>query len=365
MNMTQPKITSRNNKLYVNFSLDGKQYRKSLKLEDTKANRSIVKNQIIPQLILKIHSGEFFNNAKVPTVAEYIKVSFELHQGNRCSSTIKAHEQNYDKYIKNEFGHLVLDKITSKQITLWQNNLQVNHKLAKASIIKIRSVLNTMFEDALFNEIVVKNPVTKANKLRETENSKVKRVKLTPFSKMEISTILSSAKGQDQNLIALLFYTGVRAGECIGLKWTDINLKDKIIRIRRQIVQGIEKDVLKTTKSRRTIPIIDALVPYIESQYKITSKENSYVFLTKKTNKHYHGAGKIREQIWLKALNNAEVEYRNLHQTRGTFISTLISNGEDINYVSKIAGHENIKVTLERYSEYISAPVENFGKCFI
>ena len=58
------------------------------------------------------------------------------------------------------------------------------------------------------------------------------------------------------------------------------------------------------------------------------------------------------------------MEYRNLHQTRGTFISTLISNGEDITYVSKIAGHENVKVTLEKYSEYIQSTNKEFGKCF-
>ena len=90
----------------------------------------------------------------------------------------------------------------------------------------------------------------------------------------------------------------------------------------------------------------------------------SFLFLTKKTNKHYHSAGKIREQIWVKTLKKANIEYRNLHQTRGTFISTLISNGEDINYVSKIAGHENVKITLERYSQYIPVQNMNFGSCF-
>lgn len=60
----------------------------------------------------------------------------------------------------------------------------------------------------------------------------------------------------------------------------------------------------------------------------------------------------------------ANVSYRNLHQTRGTFISTLIANGEDITYVSKIAGHENVKVTLEKYSEYIPVKNDKFGECF-
>ena len=47
INMTQPKLYSRGNKLWLNFSLDGKYIRKSLNLEDNKVNKKIA-------LILKI-----------------------------------------------------------------------------------------------------------------------------------------------------------------------------------------------------------------------------------------------------------------------------------------------------------------------
>lgn len=336
-------------------------------LEDTKANRKLVNTQVIPQMILKVHSGEFFKNEtveKIPTVDEYMKVSFELHKGNRCSTTIYGYQRNYDKYIKSKFGNLKLDKVTSNQITFWQNNLQEQEKLSKSSIMRIRTMFHTMFEDAIENEIIEVNPVKKAKRLKETENSKVKRVKLKPFTLKEIQKILITAKDQEKNLLATFFYTSVRAGELIGLKWDSIDFENKTITIQRQVVNGVEKDILKTAKSRRILPIIDVLMPYLKKQYQITGNKNSFVFLTQKTNKHYHSAGKIREQIWIKVLNEAKIDYRNLHQTRGTFISTLISNGEDINYVSKIAGHENVKVTLERYSEYIPSQNLEFGKCF-
>lgn len=158
--------------------------------------------------------------------------------------------------------------------------------------------------------------------------------------------------------------TGLRIGECIGLTWDCIDFENRTITVKKQVVNGLIKDILKTSKSKRIIPIIEPLIPFLESQKMITGNYNSFVFLTKKTNKHYHSAGKIREQIWLPTLKKANVEYRNLHQTRGTFISTLISNGEDITYVSKIAGHENVKITLEKYSQYIPVQNMDFGKCF-
>jgi hypothetical protein len=53
--MTQPKLVSLNEMLYIQFTLDGKRVRKSLYMSDTKRNRHIVINEIIPKLILRVN----------------------------------------------------------------------------------------------------------------------------------------------------------------------------------------------------------------------------------------------------------------------------------------------------------------------
>lgn len=351
--------------LWVNYTVNGKRFRKSLELENTKANYKRAENEILPMLKYKLMNGELnTHNKKIPTVDEYMNFSFELHSGNRSKSTIYGHIKNYDKYLKNDFGHKSLDKVKASEITLWQNKLQKEYKLSKSYILKIRGLLFTMFEDTIENEIIKINPVKKAKGLKQTEDTKVKRLELTPFKPDEINKILSVATNQDKNLVATLFMTGLRIGECLGLSWDCVDFENRTLTVKKQIVNGQIKNILKTSKSKRIIPIIEALIPFLENQKKLTGEKNSFLFLTKKTNKHYHSAGKIREQIWVKTLKKANIEYRNLHQTRGTFISTLISNGEDINYVSKIAGHENVKITLERYSQYIPVQNMNFGSCF-
>jgi hypothetical protein len=62
--MTKPKIYQRGKKLWVFFSVNGKQFRKSLKLDDTKKNRIIAETQIIPKLMIQVHDGEFFKKTK-------------------------------------------------------------------------------------------------------------------------------------------------------------------------------------------------------------------------------------------------------------------------------------------------------------
>ena len=123
-----------------------------------------------------------------------------------------------------------------------------------------------MFEDAIENEILKTNPIKKVKSLKQTEDSKVKRIELTPFKVEEINKILSVATNQDKNLVATLFMTGLRIGECIGLTWDCINFENKNITIKKQIVNGEIKDYLKTSQSKRIIPIIESLVPFLENQ---------------------------------------------------------------------------------------------------
>jgi len=365
--ITQPKIYPRGKKLWVRFSLDNENIRRPLYLDDTKENRKLANLKIIPQILLKVYDGTFFENEsvkKVPTVEEYIEKSLALHKGSRAPRTNTLYKQNYDLHIKKVFGKKRLDKITGNDITHWQNDLRENKRLVKNSILRIRSCLHTLFEDAIAEDIIQANPIRKAMRLRETENPLREITTLQPFNKDEIKALLDALDGSEKNLLATLFYTGMRAGELIGLKWKYVDFENRKIFVREQMTHGVQKTTLKSKSSNRAIPIIDILLPYLQVQYMITGEEGGHVFLTERSKKPYHDAGKVRSQIWLKAMEKTNVPYRNLHQTRGTFISTLISNGEDITYVSKIAGHDNLKVTLENYSEYIPVSNSEFGKCF-
>lgn len=351
--------------IWVNFTLHGKRYRKPLDLENTKENYSYAKYELLPEMKYKLENGEVKKyTEKIPTVNEYIGNSFELNQGDREDSTTKAHWGNYNNHIKDIFGNKKLDEIKAAEVTKWQNSLQKNKQLSAATIKKIRGLLYTMFEDAISEEIVSLNPIRNVKKIKDKKGRPKKiREELKPFNSKEIESFLNSVDNQKRNILAVLFFTGVRAGECIGLKWEDVDFEKSTIKIKRQIVSGEIKDV-KSDHGVRTIPIIATLLPFLKEQYKLTGKKKSFIFLTERTNKHFHDSRKLREQIWIKLFEKNDIPYRNLHQTRGTFISTLISNGEDINYVSKIAGHKNVGVTLEHYSEYIPKPNDNFGKCF-
>lgn len=347
--LTQPKLFERDGKLWVRFSLDGKQIRRSLNLDDNKPNRKLANTQVIPQMILKVTTGEFFKNTqddknKIPLIDDYIVKSLDMHKATRKRSTHNDCVGMYNNHIKQYFGKKQLDQLKPSDIKVWQNTL-IEKGLSASYIKHIRSVLTLMYRDAQEDEIIDKNPfdLVRVPKILPTE--------IHPFSLEEIKTILSNSTGWVRNFIALAFFTGARSGEMIGLKWDDIDFDKKQIYIQRSIKMG-EISVPKTTSSIRSIDMLDSLIPFLEDQYSITGKKNSYVFLNS-DDQHIYDIKRVRDTHWKKVLKLSNLDYRPIYHTRHTFATVMIENNEDILWVSNMLGHVNSTMTLSKYARYI------------
>jgi integrase len=343
------KLTTRNGKLWITFYHQSTRYRRSLDLDDTKANRKVATLKLIPEILYKLNSGTFFDapmTQTVPTVDEFAKISFKLHEVHRKPSTLIRMNSNYKKHILPHFKGKQLDKVRPSHISLWQNMLLTDHGLSPKRVKDIRTVLSVIFEDAVQDEIIENNPVRKASKLPTHIQAPI-----VPFAIDEINKILECADGQFKNFFATAFFTGMRTGELLGLKWEDVNFDTMEITVQRTIGRGIISTP-KTVNSIRTIEILDVLKPYLMAQHKITGIQNSFVFLNE-NNTHYFDSNKIRDYTWKKTLQEAGVEYRTLYNIRHTFASMMISNGEDILWVSHMLGHAHPDMTLRKYAKYV------------
>ena len=348
--MTEPKLLSREGKLHYSFTLNGKRIRKSLNLNDNTKNRNLIRNKIFPQLKSDVHSGVFFNKT-IPKLNEYSQVSFSNHILERRETTTHDYKNIYKRHIEPYFGDVVLTDIKVTDINEWKNLLYNEKKLSSKRVNEIKKVLGTILKDALQDELINSNPVSLSKSL-PIHNTK----EIEPFSIAEISKILNSCKGQDRNIISLLFFTGLRTGECIGLKWSDVDINRRTISIQRTIGRG-KIGPPKTKSSIRTIDLTDKLLAVLNNQYEITGNHGTYVFLNQIQN-HYFDSSKWRDRMWAQTLERANVKYRTIYQTRHTFCSLNLQAGEDILWISKIMGHSNPKVALEKYSKYIPRDVK-------
>lgn len=328
--------------LWVRFSHNGENYRKTLGLENTKANMKLAKNEIMPQMQIKLYSGELFEKT-VPTVDEYSSKSFEIHSKTRKATTQNDYRISYEKHIKPHLGKKRLDAIKPSDISLWQN--KVLESVSPRRLRNIRAVLSTIIQDAMRDELIMRNPLPLV-KLPRAE-----KVEIYPFSVSEIFNILDKAQGQFKNFYALAFFTGMRSGEMIGLRWEDIDFFKNEIYVRRAIKMGVISTP-KTASSTRYIDIIDSLLPYLKEQYKLTAHKNSYLFLNDE-GEHFYDIKRIRNTHWKKVLKECELKYRPIYHTRHTFATMMLENGEDILWVSNMLGHTDSTMTLSRYARYI------------
>ena len=270
-----------------------------------------------------------------------------MHRAERNKITHEDYLSIYKNHIEDIFGSKRLDEIKPSDIRQWQSDLSVMKGLSHSRIRTIRVVMTRMFNDAIDDEIINKNPISRVPALVISQSE------VQPFTVDEMFTIIDNAEGQIQNFVSTAFFTGARSGELIGLKWEDIDFEKKEISIKRSIKNGVIGKT-KTIYSVRTIDMIDSLIPYLEAQYKITGSKNSFVFLNPK-GENFYDIKRIRETHWKRLLKKCNIEYKTIYYTRHTFATMMVEN-EDILWVSKMLGHKDSTITLQKYAKYMKKP---------
>ena len=310
--------------------------------------------KVLPALLYKLENSKFLEK-KIPTLNEFKDMSFEMNEATRCLNTQNDYKSSYNKHIESNLGKMHLDKIKASHIRLWQSKLA--KIVSPRRVRNIRAVLSGILKDAMADELITKNPLSLVKTI------KTEKTVIHPFSIEEISLILQNSEGQSRNFFALGFFSGMRSGEMVGLKWSDINFFKSEITIKRSRKMGVDGKT-KTVSSNRTIDIIDTLLPYLKSQYKLTATKNTYVFLNDKQEPLYD-IKRIREYAWRDTLKACELDYRPIYHTRHSFATMMLENGEGedgILWISSMLGHTSVAMTLDKYTHYVKKENKKRGQ---
>ncbi len=347
-------IFEKNSKWWLDFYFDKKRSKRSTGLANTKVNLITVKKEIIPSVVEYL-TGDIQTTLeqKEYTLKDFADEYFIIHKKNVREHTYTRNVRHYNNHIFPFFGHRLLETILPMELEKWQNDLMEKQK--PQSVQKYRSILYSIFDMGVLNDIIVKNPLAKvkAPKVQDKfifDNDD----EVNPFSIEEMKQLLENTTGYMYNFILLMYSSGIRPGELIALHWKDINLERKQISIYKTIVNNKIGNP-KTQSSVRKVDILPMAQKALERQYQLT-QDHEFVFISS-TNKHFysHDIININFKRLLK-LNN--IEQRSLYNLRHTFASQLISNGADIVWVSKMLGHKDVSITLKVYTKYIKESEE-------
>ncbi len=256
-------------------------------------------------------------------------------------STWRDYRSAVDFHLLPQFGHLYLTGISTAFIRDWIYSLHISNKRINNILVPLRAVFIEAYQD----DLIDKNPLDRIKKLP------VKHKQVEPFERPEMNALLQACEGQIRNIFQFAFWTGLRTGELIALKWEDINLPDGTVFIRATRNRMGDKDNPKTKSSIRKLKLLKPALDALITQQVFTS--TGHVFLNPLTNHPWKDDSPIRKTAWIPALKRAGVKYRKPYATRHTFASMMLSAGMSPMWVVQQMGHTNLSQLIGTYGKWI------------
>ncbi len=280
----------------------------------------------------------------------------------RRQSTYERYGDLLKRHVFPKIGKRPIAEIKRAEI----RNLIVSKKKAKLSrsmICLIRDVISGPMGYAVDEELIPGNPVTGILKRLQLERDK--RITVEPMNEQEVELFLGTCfrhYREHWEFFLCAFRTGMRLGELLGLKWSDIDWNQKFIRVQRSYKRG-RFDKTKTGKARR-VDMSDQLAAGLNQLLTARKKEALKAGLSEPVETVFHRDGKPIEQnhirrVYKRVLVKAGIREMRLHDIRHTFASLLLSRGESPVYVKEQLGHSSIKITVDIYGHLI--PSSNRG----
>ena len=290
---------------------------------------------------------------------------FNTHLLDKKPSTIERYEGLYRNYILNSsLGKSKIKNLNSLVIQEYYNNLykggrsvstlKMLHKVIKPFLLFLYN--NGYTKKDFGSKGLIKIPTEKINNEEELQVLTLEEQKI----------FLNSLEGNKDKLIFMTaLMTGLRLGELLNLKWSNVDLKEYTLKVDKTIkrVKNIEtgkteliEQEPKTKKSKRVVPIPLSLVKDLKELKKEQNKtklligelykNNDLVFATDFGN--YLDSNNINKRF-KKALIKANLEPKKFHSLRHTYATRLFENDVPLKTVSELLGHSNIQITANTY----------------
>lgn len=292
-----------------------------------------------------------------PTFEELASLWLENYKTTVKPSTFENVRSKVEKMTEEHFDGLKLKKITVAYcqrvvIELSKTYVLYNHYL---------SVINRIFKYAVLMDILDSNPFDKVIKPK----SKQVQRKGNFLTKEELKEFLKLAQTATLSyffpLVHLMSYTGLRQGEALALKWSDIDFENKKITVDKTATRIKEKQTLQTPKTKNSKRVI-SIDPTTLSILKSWKKDQIKIYF--KNGKHFEGDDNFiftnERAEWVHIHNfipyfkrfvtDHKLKPITPHGLRHTHASLLFSAGVEPKNISDRLGHSTVQITLDLYT---------------
>lgn len=267
-------------------------------------------------------------------------LNYVKHQKRYSAHTITAYKKDIEsflQYLKSTYEQEDLSNISHAYIRSWIVEL-TNQKNTPRSINRKLSSLKSYFKFLSREGLIKKNPLLKINSLKTSKRLPV-FVEEKNINKLhnEVEYKEGFSGLRDRLILELLYNTGLRLSELVGLKINSVDLSGNTVR------------VLGKGKKERIVPFGNALMDLIKEYLALRKKtlgsmeSNDYLLLTDAGKKLYPKFVYRLVNKYLTLITT--IDKKSPHVLRHTFATHLSNKGADLNAIKELLGHSSLAAT--------------------
>lgn len=273
-------------------------------------------------------------------------------------STIYSKKLIIKKYILEYFKNRKLKDISNEDIYLWHEQLK-KQNLSLKRLNRVHMELNALFDYANTFYGLANNP---ARLVGGFKDNGIKQIKMLIWTPEEFNLFINEVINESYKMFFnILYYTGLRKGEALALKWSDISFNNEKITINKTLTYKYAKNSNskntyiitspKTNSSNRMVDIPQGLINLLQD-YK---KRMEMIYGKIKSDDFVFGIDRplsltTMDRYKNNACKNANVKQIRIHDFRHSHASLLISMNINPLFISERLGHKNVSTTLDTYS---------------
>lgn len=289
------------------------------------------------------------------TVGQYLEYWLEIHRAGLKLSTYAVYRRHLRNHLIPGLGQYQLQSLTVDQVQALYDRKQ-QEGMAPATIRYLHRILSAALKDA------VKWKRLSFNVCEYVTLPRLSKQTMHALDQEQAKQLLAVAKGgRFECLLTLALVTGMRLGELLALRWSDINFEREWLQVCHTVAYiqgfGLVETEPKTDSSRRTLVLPQVALTALK-QHRATQLETR---LTMGTAWHDQGlvftnqCGGYLNRGWVqktfkKLLTQAKLPPMRFHDLRHSAATLLLSMGVNAKVVQEILGHANLSITLGIYA---------------
>jgi integrase len=332
----------------------------------------------LTRLVHEVNSGAYIEPAKL-TVGEYLKRWLtDYARTNVAGKTFERYSEIVNIHLAPSLGSVLLCNLKPLHIQSYYTRAlqegRANHSktgaatrgLCAQTVLHHHRVLREALNRAVKWQLLIRNPAD------AVEPPKPPRREMRALTEAESAWLLEVAAGTRFYLPVLLaITTGMRRGEFLGLRWSDVDFEIGTASVKRSIEQTNAGVKFKSPKGRKGRPIVlpqittDALKQHRQEQDRqrqalgasyqsedlVCAREEGSIW---KPDTFTADFARLAKRAGLKGVR--------LHDLRHSHATQLLIQGIHPKVVSERLGHSTVGITLDIYSHVLPGLQEDAAK---